>query len=507
MKKIYPKEWLKLHPYNRTDSVDQYYTGIANEICTTISLSSLYDAFRCDEDIRHTSLCLAAWFEDIISQTGIWPTFTAECKKRHGSYLPFYTINDDYFPDEINLEDIRFLLWHHIQYHKREHNIINPEYPGIEEAAQDIYQLLADEYETAPENERMQKCLCHSSMGEEDFFDYRELLEWFHYYCYFNIENNGQFFEETTEMLGDKEVSPKHYKSLLYSTHTTLMFAGRRNLLSLTSPEWLALIAKNHSENKVWSSVKFLKNSCYLLENEDQEYLYFKDLCGLVDDENDLLRVKKKSLRLTTIKQREVGRSSFMCELVYFGNAWWQSGLLIENKFDERIAQYVEELKKENAKEKEKAVYSDFMKASGGKFGVFCKSKEEISDFLHNKMGYTNTEDVEMPDIDIENGALITATPHIGLHIQYRLCECIKSPDNSFYNQEEAEKTAFMFIVSPSFVPYQVSCLLQDHGTLPDACFNGLKSKEQEKEFMQKNAHFLTGYFFYQCREKDYDIE
>lgn len=506
MKKIYPTEWLKLHPYKRTDSVDQYYTGIANEICTIISSSSLYEAFRSDDDIRFASMCLAAWFEDIISQTGIWPTFTAECKKRYGSYLPFYTINDDYFPDEINLEDICFLLWHHIQYVKREKNIINPQYPGIESAAKDIYQLLADEYETAPENERMQKYLCHSSMGEEDFSDYRELLEWFHYNCYFNIENNGEFFEQTTEILDDKEISPANYKSLIYGAHTTLMLGGRRSLLSLTSPEWLALIGKNHSGNKLWADVKVLPNCGYMLENEDQEYLYFKDLCREEDKENSLLRVKKKSLSLSSTKKRKVGSTAFICELIYYGNSWWQFGLNVERKFDDDMAQYLENMKKEYTREKEKAAYNDFMKASGGKFCVFCKSKDEISDFLHNKMEYKNAEDVEKPDIDIENGTLIIATPHTGLHIQYRLCECIKSPDNSFYNQEEAEKNAFMFIVSPDHVPYQVSCLLQDHGMLPDACFNGLKSKEYEKEFMQKNAHFLTDYFFYQCREKDFDI-
>lgn len=68
-----------------------------------------------------------------ISKTGIWETFTAECKKQYGSYLPFYSINDDYFPDEINPEDIRFLLWHHTLFLYRDERIINPESPDIEE--------------------------------------------------------------------------------------------------------------------------------------------------------------------------------------------------------------------------------------------------------------------------------------------------------------------------------------------------------------------------------------
>ena len=30
--KIYPKEWLLLHPYKQSDSTDLYYTNIANRI-------------------------------------------------------------------------------------------------------------------------------------------------------------------------------------------------------------------------------------------------------------------------------------------------------------------------------------------------------------------------------------------------------------------------------------------------------------------------------------------
>ena len=71
MKKIYPKKWLELHPYKQTNSVDQYYVGIANEIHKRLYSSTIADAFEEEENIRYTSLCLAAWFEDVISQTGI----------------------------------------------------------------------------------------------------------------------------------------------------------------------------------------------------------------------------------------------------------------------------------------------------------------------------------------------------------------------------------------------------------------------------------------------------
>ena len=502
MKKIYPKKWLELHPYKQTNSVDQYYVGIANEIHKRLYSSTIADAFEEEENIRYTSLCLAAWFEDVISQTGIWQAFTAECRKRYGAYLPFYPIKGDYFPDEINLEDIRFLLWHHIQYLCRGISAINPENPGIEQTAQEIYGLLAEEYETAPENERMQEFLYHSAMGEEDFFRYREILDWFHYQCYFNIENVAQYRDEAERLLDDEKITPEMAETLIYATRTSLTFKGRRNLLSLTSPEWLALIGKAHPEHQLWGKVKARENSCYLLEKEDDEYLYVKDLCS--EDEGEF-KITKKSLNLSAIRSREVGKSTLICELIYFGNAWWQCGMLLENKYDQKMAEYVDDLTKQKEKTNEKATFHDFIKASGGKSFVFCQSQEEISDFLLNKMGYGLKEDLDIPRIHTETGAMLMANSHTGLHIQFKLCECIKSPDNPYYNKEEAEKNAIMFIVNPDVIPYQLSCILQDEGMLPDAYLNSLQRKEYGQEFIRKNAHFLTDYFHYRCREKDFD--
>jgi len=502
MKKIYPKKWLELHPYKQTNSVDQYYVGIANEIHKRLYSSTIADAFEEEENIRYTSLCLAAWFEDVISQTGIWQAFTAECRKRYGAYLPFYPIKGDYFPDEINLEDIRFLLWHHIQYLCRGISAINPENPGIEQTAQEIYGLLAEEYETAPENERMQEFLYHSAMGEEDFFRYREILDWFHYQCYFNIENVAQCRDEAERLLDDEKITPEMAETLIYATRTSLTFKGRRNLLSLTSPEWLALIGKAHPEHQLWGKVKARENSCYLLEKEDDEFLYVKDLCS--EDEGEF-KITKKSLNLSAIRSREVGKSTLICELIYFGNTWWQCGMLLENKYDQKMAEYVDDLTKQKEKTNEKATFHDFIKASGGKSFVFCQSQEEISDFLLNKMGYGLKEDLDIPRIHTETGAMLMANPHTGLHIQFKLCECIKSPDNPYYNKEEAEKNAIMFIVNPDVIPYQLSCILQDEGMLPDAYLNSLQGKEYGQEFIRKNAHFLTDYFHYRCREKDFD--
>ena len=87
--------------------------------------------------------------------------------------------------------------------------------------------------------------------------------------------------------------------------------------------------------------MKARENSCYLLEKEDDEFLYVKDLCS--EDEGEF-KITKKSLNLSAIRSREVGKKHPYLRTDYFGNTWWQCGMLLENKYDQKMAEYVDGL-------------------------------------------------------------------------------------------------------------------------------------------------------------------
>lgn len=76
---------------------------------------------------------IAAYLEDQISGLGLWQSFTTEHKRLYGKYLPFYAVSSDYIADEINEEDIRFIIWNTWQKVSslHEHAYINPNNPSI----------------------------------------------------------------------------------------------------------------------------------------------------------------------------------------------------------------------------------------------------------------------------------------------------------------------------------------------------------------------------------------
>ena len=66
--KIYPKDWLQLHPYKQSDPTDLYYTNIANRIYGMLEETNLAYSFEKNE-VKQISIRMAAYFEDVIMMT------------------------------------------------------------------------------------------------------------------------------------------------------------------------------------------------------------------------------------------------------------------------------------------------------------------------------------------------------------------------------------------------------------------------------------------------------
>ena len=237
--KIYPKEWLHLHPYKQSVPTDLYYTNIANRIYDILEETHLANSFEKGE-VMQISIRMAAYFEDVISGLNIWRSFITEHKAMYGKYLPFYTPDDHYYDDEVNYEDIRFLLWHYTQqYHgERKGTFVSPDNAANGDTASLIYRMFCDEWTTAPENERMQQLFAPETRYE-DADKYNELLYWFHYQCYLFTDSHQKLtnaIKEYWEMASEKK------QEFILFAHDTMAHISKSAFLAYTSPKWLSLI-------------------------------------------------------------------------------------------------------------------------------------------------------------------------------------------------------------------------------------------------------------------------
>ena len=116
-RKIYMKSWAELHGRAKVVDTDEWYLNLANELLPLVEDFYLHNADLCDakecgmEILQRITLSCALYLEDCVADAGNWREFIHWHKTNYGRYLPFYPLTKEYLPDEINREDIAFLLW------------------------------------------------------------------------------------------------------------------------------------------------------------------------------------------------------------------------------------------------------------------------------------------------------------------------------------------------------------------------------------------------------------
>ena len=94
------KTWLEAHRRVKVVATDQWYLDFVNELLPLVAESSLYWG-TAEEDQQQVALILALYLEDCVADGGNWRQFIRWHQKSYGRYLPFYSLTDEYLPDEI----------------------------------------------------------------------------------------------------------------------------------------------------------------------------------------------------------------------------------------------------------------------------------------------------------------------------------------------------------------------------------------------------------------------
>ena len=148
--KIFMKAWLDLHGRSKAVSSDSWYLDFANNLLPIVRDSILYKDCLW-EDQQNVALLLTLYLEDCVADGGNWRQFIHWHQESYGKYLPFYTLTEDYYPDEVNPEDIAFLLW-------GVNSPVGDDFDGVENPldqdllafARLVYEHLDEAFEEAP---------------------------------------------------------------------------------------------------------------------------------------------------------------------------------------------------------------------------------------------------------------------------------------------------------------------------------------------------------------------
>lgn len=154
---IYMQDWLKINHRTKVSLTDSWYLQLANRLLELITNSLLYKQQAPSEKIKAALSC-AIYLQDTIGQNGGWKAFSERYYQLYHAYLPFYTL-PRYIPDEINQEDVSFILWALLSEqdlsspNQTEIAITDPLLPELLKLARHIYDEMDHSFEEAPISE------------------------------------------------------------------------------------------------------------------------------------------------------------------------------------------------------------------------------------------------------------------------------------------------------------------------------------------------------------------
>lgn len=490
--RILINEWMELHPYKKAESSDSYYLNVANRLSEEWDKSQVN--IKINEKVKgRICLYLSAYFEDVISEMGLWKAFIEKHKEFYNKWLPFYnTESEDYIINEINVADVEFILWYSIQnlVGKPMHNILPPTFGPLHSLAEKMYAILDNEFEKAPINERLTNFFKNEAIYN-DFFILKQYINWLFAHSYLMEPSTNEKIIETQLFVQKKfeQNTPEQKNMIMYGIMQDVILSYPCGPLAMHMNEWLcAFIGKEHPKYDIVRQMKVKQTCNCVVENITDTELYLSDLL-----KEDRFSVIKSSFK--NIPELVVGKSVVTAGYAWYDNKWNVNGIAAFNdiaKFSHIHKQHVRDLSKVHAQ-----VYSKFMEVNNNKPIAYFSSFDDMHSFLVSKMGWPENENNKSFDaIKEKKNFVLFVTEDKGLLIAVDIAEYIKDIDNPIYNEKEAEMKSFLLFVNKGQCPIELLEYLEEEGKLADACLLDEKNDRQAgKKLVHENWDFIARMF------------
>ncbi len=478
--KIYIHEWLQLKPYQTQTITDGYYLKLCNKVKQTLLSSNesiVLHMYLDQEQITLFACYLTSWFEDLISGTNIWNAFVKKHKLLYNKPLPFYNL-EEYFEDEINPQDISFLIWYFINTAQDE-KFISPFNDFIEVLTNNIFDLFEVEWEYAPEN-----TLLHSIYQidkDADYYTARNLIDKVLFKTYlFYTDTQFRLYKGEIEILDETKDEPEdRVLTYLNEMRDTTLLNSFTRLLSLKGKEWVAeMLGHDHP----------LYNDYLNISQRIRAYFLYKG-----QNENDIFLEHIATGRKFNLTKKSFDHSHDLIEtdtIIFIGmvkwqNEWWFSGVYFYQKFDadlvldernsmeSRMALNFLDFKVKEVSETLEEQFKAFKEFNDGQQIAFMPSneimafnKDYISSFneslklsdieieeakqRRNKDGFFERENEDPDFSEVSESGLVFFNSKSGIEIALAVNSAFPLPNNPYFEKVESEDHIFRLLMDES---------------------------------------------------------
>ena len=490
------QRWLSFHPYEMPHQSDYYYLKLCNEIYKILEYGEFPDEeIQISEEQKKDLACfIACYFEDVISGPGLWYAFVTQAYELYGTYLPFFDPDpEEYYPEEINPEDIHFLLWYYLSMIFCDDTVISPSIYEWSDHSEQIFEILEREYEVAPESFNL-KQFFRLSPGKLDFYLVRDKLKWImldswlHFFL-------GQELREVTERLfkdDEDEPMPEEVRAVyLYDTADSFILSRHTPLLAKRGNEWMAYaLGKDHPLYGSLLEMGEKKSGFYIYMGKLGDNLLFQHIASGTE-----LSVTTKSMEVPP--DVKPGRSVTYIGFVKWRNEWWFSGAQLAWGEDNEL------IRNEQESEESKILFSKDSavkrKENGQLFRSFMKSLRnerkgrEINEpdlIPEIKRTTTDSNHIEIETIP----GMVYCDPDTGIELVFGHNDLIPDPRNKWYTADNTEEDlsdgTLMMLESKHISGNWIKYLVSNYN-LPGLEIPGLS----ERDLLMDNLDFMLRFW------------
>ena len=483
MNKIVAENIRSGHPRGMVCTTDFYYAKVGNMLLKAAEGSSVQ---LTNNELYRAALKVTLYFEDVICDSGVWRGFVNKHQALYNKPLPFYTISEDYYPDEPHEEDIRLLIWLTLVE-------VNPaEFPHPEEEAimvlaEKFYQVLENEFEQAPINEDLKRFF-EEAKFMNDYITARDAMLWTMMGCYLNDQKDyGDMIDDELDLMSKQTQLEKDDSRTMYSTMCQLMFKYKVGPLALLPKEWLALMMEpngNGTAAETLRKIEYRNIDVYLLDKSDDTYIYLRS----TDD--SVIAVRKDGY--ADLKEMELKKGTgCVAAFVRFNGEWNPNGIDSWGRLDQHFNDVKEHRKnyREGFSEKH---FKSLMKKTGGSPLVYLGNGDAVRRFLMDDIGIPEHLMQHSRLFEEENIVAWVPNCNEGPFFSYGLTSTICDKHNPFYVKDEKGEESLEIIANPELSQDDMARYLIDNHMLPDAAFADRYGKERGRQLAQENLDFIA---------------
>ena len=220
---------------------DRWYLDLCNRLIEIASKENLFPSYP-EKVMERAALCLIGYYQDVISDAGIWRSFINECRRLWGRPVPFYEAGEDYTDYELNNADVRFMVWYALSMNYENRRVCYPLDGEIMKGADVWFAELSRVYDEAPIPQDYRLARELMMHDEEDRETIMRLGSWLFLHCYLMTP---AYAVTLAEYSSEYDLSTDQGVIELQKRIEISMSQDPTGPLALYLYEWLYLIVEN----------------------------------------------------------------------------------------------------------------------------------------------------------------------------------------------------------------------------------------------------------------------